>query len=188
MIRIIFASIMAAASLLSFDAASAPPQQPVVKPTDKSLTREEVTSILRENRKIVSDHGVEESTTIKIGGIMQAISIRGRDTRNPILLVVLPQLAAFNFDNVTSFRCPIFLFTGRHDLSVSHEVAAQWYEKLHAPKKELVWFENSAHLPMLEEPGRFLLHLVTDVRPIAVRAGDTAPDDKVLTQSDAAAP
>jgi pimeloyl-ACP methyl ester carboxylesterase len=392
MIRIIFASIMAIASLLSFDAASAPPPQPVAKPADKSLTREEVTGILRENRKIVSERGVEESTTIRIGGIMQAISIRGRDTRNPILLLVhggpaspemphaftfqspwedyftvvewdqrgagkthaandptglgdtltiarmsadtieltdylrnrfhkqkifllghswgsvlgatvahehpellyayigvgqvvndqrseelgfkatlaaaqadhntqaqhdlatlapypgatmtlqrvslerkwleyygglawrrhgfdwvastwelspdyseaqlnairkgsvfsitqlLPQLAAFNLDNVTSFRCPIFLFTGRHDLSVSHELAAQWYEKLHAPKKELVWFDNSAHLPMLEEPGRFLQHLVNDVRPIAVRAGDAAPEGKVLIGGDAEAP
>jgi hypothetical protein len=31
----------------------------------------------------------------------------------------------------------------------------------------MVWFENSAHLPMLEEPGQFLIHLVTDVRPLA---------------------
>jgi len=389
MASIFYASIMAAAALLGCDAALAQ-GSPAAKPADKSLTRGEVTGILRENRRIVSDRGVEESTTIEIGGIMQAISIRGRDTRNPVLLVLhggpgspemphaftfqspwedyftvvewdqrgagktyaandpaglsgtltiarmsadaveltnylrsrfhkqrvfllghswgsilgatvaqehpellyayigvgqevnvqrgeelgfkatlaaaqadhneealhdlaalapypgdkikfervalerkwleyygglawrrhgfnwvantwelspdyteteldalskgsmfsatqlLPQLAAFNLDHVTSFRCPIFIFTGRHDLSVSHELAAQWYAKLHAPQKELVWFENSAHLPMLEEPGRFLLHLVTDVRPIAVRAGDAAPDDEVLKEDGAA--
>jgi proline iminopeptidase len=390
MASIFYASIMAAAALLACDAALAQ-ESPAAKPADQSLTRDEVTGILRENRRIVSDRGVEESTTIEIGGIMQAISIRGRDTRNPILLVLhggpgspemphaftfqspwedyftvvewdqrgsgktyaandparltgtltiarmsadaveltdylrnrfhkqkifllghswgsilgatvadehpellyayigvgqevnvqhgeelgfkatlaaaqadhneqalrdlaalapypgdktnfqsvslerkwleyygglawrrhgfnwvantwelspdytqaevdaiskgslfsamqlLPQLAAFNLDHVTSFRCPIFIFTGRHDLSVSHELAAQWYAKLHAPQKELVWFENSAHLPMLEEPGRFLLHLVTDVRPIAVRAGDAAPDGEVLRGKGAAA-
>ena len=96
------------------------------------------------------------------------------------LVQLLPQLLAVNFGNVTKFRCPIFIFTGRHDLSVSHVLAAEWYAKLHAPSKEFVWFENSAHLPMLEEPGRFLVHLVNDVRPIAVRAGDAAPDGEVL--------
>jgi pimeloyl-ACP methyl ester carboxylesterase len=93
------------------------------------------------------------------------------------LTQLLPEFLASNFDNVTSFRCPVFLFSGRHDLSVSHVLAAEWYRKLHAPEKKLIWFENSAHLPMLEEPGRFFVHLVNDVRPIAVRAGDTAPDD-----------
>ena len=39
----------------------------------------------------------------------------------------------------------------------------------------LVWFDNSAHLPMTEEPGRFLLSLTRYARPIAERAGDTAP-------------
>jgi hypothetical protein len=36
-----------------------------------------------------------------------------------------------------------------------------------APMKRFVWFEQSAHLPMTEEPGKFLLSLVHDVRPLA---------------------
>jgi proline iminopeptidase len=366
-------------------AQSAPPSKrseaPDDKPGDESLQREEVTALLRENRKIVSEHGIEETRLVKIGSIKQAISIRGRDTRNPILLIahggpgspemphaytfqspwedyftvvewdqrgagktyaasdpavlngtltvarmaedaveltnylrsrfhkqkifllghswgtvlgvivaqehpellyayigvgqfvngqrseelgyqetvaaaqadhneqalhdlatlapypgnavpfehivlerkwleyygglawhrrgfawvsgmwelspdyttaeldaigagskvsltqLLPEFMAVNFDNVTSFRCPVFLFSGRHDLSVSHVLSAEWYRKLHAPEKQQIWFENSAHLPMLEEPGRFFFHLVNDVRPIAVRAGDAAPDE-----------
>ena len=82
-----------------------------------------------------------------------------------------------NFDHITDFHCPMFLFIGRHDYSVSQELAADWYAKLHAQQKRLVWFENSAHLPMIEEPGRFLYHLVTDVRPISVRARDVPPGD-----------
>jgi pimeloyl-ACP methyl ester carboxylesterase len=38
---------------------------------------------------------------------------------------------------------------------VNSQVAAEWFEKVKAPKKQLVWFENSAHLPMTEEPGEF---------------------------------
>lgn len=32
--------------------------------------------------------------------------------------------------------------------------------RLHAPKKVTVWFEHSAHLPMIEEPGRVLAALI----------------------------
>ncbi len=83
-----------------------------------------------------------------------------------------------DFEHVTTLRCPVFLFEGRHDYSVSHTLPADWIERLRAPAKKLVWFENSAHMPTQEEPGRFLYHLVTDVRPIAVVAGDVPPDDR----------
>jgi proline iminopeptidase len=33
---------------------------------------------------------------------------------------------------------------------------------------------------MDEEPGKVLYHLVKDVRPIAVQAGDAAPEDAVV--------
>jgi proline iminopeptidase len=44
-----------------------------------------------------------------------------------------------------------------------------------APAKQFVWFENSAHLPMTEEPGKFLISLLRHARPIAEKASDTAP-------------
>jgi hypothetical protein len=46
---------------------------------------------------------------------------------------------------------------------------------LKALSKQFVWFENSGHLPMTEEPGKFLVSLVNIVWPIAVRAGDAPP-------------
>jgi len=48
---------------------------------------------------------------------------------------------------------------------------------LSAPSKRLVWFENSAHMMYVEEPGRVLMHLVEDARPFAVQAGDVAPEE-----------
>ena len=57
------------------------------------------------------------------------------------------------------------------------EVSYAWFERLDAPIKRIVWFEHSAHMMHLEEPGLFLLHLVQDVRPIAVEDGDAAPSD-----------
>jgi len=58
---------------------------------------------------------------------------------------------------------------------VNAEVAAAWFDAVKAPEKQLVWFEHSAHIPMTEEPGKFLLSLVRYARPIAEKAGDVAP-------------
>jgi hypothetical protein len=33
----------------------------------------------------------------------------------------------------------------------------------------LVWFENSAHMMHVEEPGKMLVHLVNDVLPLATK-------------------
>jgi len=56
---------------------------------------------------------------------------------------------------------------GRHDETTSSAVVAQWFPHVHAPYKKLVWFENSAHMVQIEEPGRVLMHLVDDVLPLA---------------------
>lgn len=86
--------------------------------------------------------------------------------------LIFPELMEFDVSDVRRFECPIVLFLGRHDYNVVSTVAAEWFEKIKAPSKELVWFERSAHLPMSEEPGRTLVALVSKVRPFAERAGD----------------
>ena len=58
---------------------------------------------------------------------------------------------------------------------MNSDVAAAWFETVAAPDKHLVWFEHSGHMPMTEEPGKFLLSLVRYARPLAERAGDAAP-------------
>ena len=44
---------------------------------------------------------------------------------------------------------------GRHDQIAPAVVAERYAEVLQAPSKRLAWFEHSAHMPHLEEPGRF---------------------------------
>jgi pimeloyl-ACP methyl ester carboxylesterase len=80
-----------------------------------------------------------------------------------------------DFSNVTMLQCPMVLFNGRDDYNVSASLAAEWFERLKAPVKKLVWFDRSAHDIVNEEPGAVLLSLVRDVRPIAERAGDIPP-------------
>jgi pimeloyl-ACP methyl ester carboxylesterase len=79
-------------------------------------------------------------------------------------------LGRVSFWNTTEFRCPIVLLAGRHDINVNAGLTAQWYGRIHAPAKKLVWFEDSAHLVYEEEQGKMLVTLVEDVLPLT-RAG-----------------
>ncbi len=81
--------------------------------------------------------------------------------------IVEPLLAKANFLELKKLECPVFMFEGRHDGLVPSAITAAWLERLSAPQKEIVWFENSAHMMMIEEPGRILVALVEKVRPLA---------------------
>lgn len=94
---------------------------------------------------------------------------------------LLPVLAGFNYSKFTRFKCPILLFEGRHDDTTPSVVAARWLERVRAPGKKFVWFENSSHMVMVEEPGRFLVHLVQDALPYAEQRHGTSGHHKSLT-------
>ncbi|HET6970049.1 MAG TPA: alpha/beta hydrolase, partial [Phenylobacterium sp.] len=94
------------------------------------------------------------------------------------LVRLLPELTDIDFRDVTCLATPVFIFAGRRDYETPSEIAAGWLKRLHAPKKGLFWFDQSAHMMQLEQPGKVLMHLVQDVRPIAEKAGDAAPPDR----------
>jgi pimeloyl-ACP methyl ester carboxylesterase len=81
--------------------------------------------------------------------------------------VILPQLANVNFTDVAHFPVPIIQFVGRHDQMTPAGPVTRWMDELTAPVKAVEWFEDSAHMPMYEEPGHFLTALLTHVYPIA---------------------
>ncbi|EIL90145.1 alpha/beta fold hydrolase [Rhodanobacter spathiphylli] len=88
---------------------------------------------------------------------------------------LLQPLLDVDLDDMTDFGCPVILFVGQHDYTTSHELAEQWFGRIHAPSKHMVLFADSAHMVMQEQPGRFLMHLVTDALPLAQKLGDAAP-------------
>jgi pimeloyl-ACP methyl ester carboxylesterase len=88
-------------------------------------------------------------------------------------------MATIDFSNVTTFGCPVILLIGQHDYTTSHELAEKWFQRIKAPSKHLVVFADSAHMVMQEQPGRFLVHLVTDALPLAQKAGDAAPAEVI---------
>jgi pimeloyl-ACP methyl ester carboxylesterase len=58
------------------------------EPQPRPRSRAEATDIIRGLRRIVTPNGIEQSRTVRIGGIDQFVTIRGDDRRNPILLVL----------------------------------------------------------------------------------------------------
>ena len=60
-----------------------------------------------------------------------------------------------DFTATTSVDVPIYFFVGRHDWSLPAIVTEEFVNKLTAPKKEIVWFENSGHESLEEEPAKF---------------------------------
>jgi proline iminopeptidase len=66
-----------------------------------------------------------------------------------------------------SFKVPIFFLLGRYDRHVPAVLAAQYFEKIEAPLKRLVWFEQSAHNPPFEEPAKFDRILIEQVLPLS---------------------
>jgi pimeloyl-ACP methyl ester carboxylesterase len=53
---------------------------------------------------------------------------------------------------IQSLQIPIYFFTGRYDYQTPFELLEDYFKVLEAPYKEMVWFENSGHVPNLDEP------------------------------------
>jgi len=68
------------------------------------------------------------------------------------------------------FGVPVFFLLGRLDNQVVATLAAQYFETIDAPHKELVWFEESGHFLPFEESAKFDATLIGRVRPFAVGA------------------
>ncbi len=83
-----------------------------------------------------------------------------------------PRLADVSFKDVNRIETPVIMLIGRHDHTTDAAFAADWMKRLWAPKKQTVWFEHSAHLPMIEEPGHVLAALLDYALPLAA---DEAP-------------
>lgn len=62
---------------------------------------------------------------------------------------------ATDFSRLTETTVPVYFLIGRHDWSLPASITEEFVTRLKAPKKEIVWFENSGHGPLEEEPGKF---------------------------------
>ncbi len=66
---------------------------------------------------------------------------------------------------VPKLEVPVYFLIGRHDYNTPFELAEEYFSQLEAPKKEFLWFDNSAHSPMYEEADKFNNVLIEKIRP-----------------------
>lgn len=92
------------------------------------------------------------------------------------LTQLIDALGSIRYDEtMLEFGCPVFVLAGKYDYETASATAKSWFDRIRAPRKGFVWFEHSAHMIPFEEPGKLLVHLVQDVRPLAGPIPDPAP-------------
>ena len=64
------------------------------------------------------------------------------------------------FTEVPEVKLPVYFLTGVYDYNTPYELVEEYVAHLKAPKKELIWFQNSAHYIMFDEPAEFTRALV----------------------------
>jgi pimeloyl-ACP methyl ester carboxylesterase len=61
-------------------------------------------------------------------------------------LTVWNEASALNLiESAPVLHCPVYLLTGRNDYQTNFSITEQYYSKLTAPRKQLFWFDNTAH-------------------------------------------
>jgi len=74
--------------------------------------------------------------------------------------------------DVTDLEVPVYFCHGRFDCTCSYDLARSYFRQLRAPVKGFYTFEQSAHSPAFEEPGRFRQVLRQDVLAGETRLAD----------------
>lgn len=82
------------------------------------------------------------------------------------LRTLWPEVRTLDVTSTTAYAMPVIFILGKLDRQVPAELAAKYFEKLKAPAKELVWFENSGHYAFFEEPNKFHAVMREKVLPL----------------------
>jgi pimeloyl-ACP methyl ester carboxylesterase len=61
---------------------------------------------------------------------------------------------------IPELSVPVVFFAGSYDYTTPCVLVEQFYARLSAPYKKLIWFEHSAHMPHMEEPDKFQRELI----------------------------
>lgn len=78
--------------------------------------------------------------------------------------ILWSQLTSVSFDEVSLFKCPVFIFAGSHDMTTPEPLQLDFYNRIEAPEKKYFKIEKASHYVVNEAPGEMLVDLVLYVR------------------------
>lgn len=104
------------------------------------------------------------SPTTEIGEMIRMLS------PNTVTMSLIEDLQHRDFREQLGYeyQVPMFIFQGEHDWQTPTTLVRPWFSEITAPHKEYIAFENSAHMVINEESGKYLVELVNRVRPFAL--------------------
>ncbi len=77
-----------------------------------------------------------------------------------ILTKMWPEVGRVKLEQeCTEFAIPIFIFDGCLDQNTPAELVEDYFDKIKAPYKELIWYKESGHNPLMDEPELFKANL-----------------------------
>jgi proline iminopeptidase len=78
-------------------------------------------------------------------------------------------------DSITRLEVPVYFFQGRYDYVTPTELAAEYLDRLQAPRKRLVRFDAAAHFPFFEQPQAFAREMVRVLEESRLQGSPPAP-------------
>lgn len=105
------------------------------------------------------------------GGLAKAYLCSGEYVISDILGVLFgnrvvlekmwPEIGRVKLQNeCVNFKIPFFIFDGRLDINTPAILVNDYFEKIKAPYKELIWYEESGHNPLIDEADLFKANLI----------------------------
>ena len=82
------------------------------------------------------------------------------------VLALWDEIGRLDLSDDIEFDVPIIIMQGRYDRGTSSALVEEWHAKIKAPRKQLIWFDDSSHMVYEEEPGKVLVALVNAVLPL----------------------
>lgn len=71
--------------------------------------------------------------------------------------------------SIARVEIKVYFFTGRHDYTDPFTLTEQYFSRLQAPEKHMIWFEDSAHFPFYEEPAAFARQMLEVLKATSPR-------------------
>jgi len=105
------------------------------------------------------------------GGLAKAYLFSGEYVPTDVLGVLLgsrktlenmwPEIGRVKLENeCINFKIPYYIFDGALDKNTPADLVEDYYSRINAPDKELIWYKESGHNPLIDEPELFKANLI----------------------------